>query len=155
MLVDPSIARRFSADSTVATKEEIAAFLAAEFPHSKCVLQEVGRGGATISYDTGKDDLRPGGTVSGPVLMMVADVALYVAILGEIGIVPLAVTTSLTINFLRKPAAAGSIRGVCKLMKVGKSLAVGEVWLYSEGASEPVAHVVGTYSIPPGSEKLS
>ena len=81
--------------------------------------------------------------------MMVADVALYVAILGEIAIVPLAVTTSLTINFLRKPAASRSILGVCKLMKVGRSLAVGEVSLYSEGASEPVAHVVGTYSIPP------
>jgi acyl-coenzyme A thioesterase PaaI-like protein len=82
-------------------------------------------------------------------LMCVADVALYVAILGEIGIVPLAVTTSLTINFLRKPVANRRIVGVCKLMKVGKNLAVGEVSLYSDGASEPVAHVVGTYSIPP------
>ena len=81
--------------------------------------------------------------------MGVADVALYVALLGEIGIVPLAVTTSLTINFLRKPVATRSVIGVCQLMKVGKSLAVGEVWLYSEGLSEPVAHVVGTYSIPP------
>jgi acyl-coenzyme A thioesterase PaaI-like protein len=133
----------------VTTKEEIAAFLAAEFPQNRCVLREVGNSGATISYDAGADDLRPGGTVSGPVLMMVADVALYVAILGKIGIVPLAVTTSLTINFLRKPAASRSIVGVCKLMKVGRSLAVGEVWLYSEGADEPVAHVVGTYSIPP------
>lgn len=70
-------------------------------------------------------------------------------ILGEIGIVPLAVTTSLTINFLRKPVASKSIIGVCELMKVGKSLAVGEVSLYSEGMREPVAHVVGTYSIPP------
>jgi len=80
--------------------------------------------------------------------MTVADVALYVAILGRIGIVPLTVTTSLTINFLRKPAANKTITGVCKLMKVGKSLAVGEVFLYSEGTSDPVAHVVGTYSIP-------
>jgi acyl-coenzyme A thioesterase PaaI-like protein len=133
----------------MATKEEIAAFLAAELPQNRCVLREVGAGGATLSYDVGPDDLRPGGTVSGPVLMMVADVALYVAILGEIGIVPLAVTTSFSINFLRKPAAAGAIVAVCKLMKVGRSLAVGEVWLYSDGAPEPVAHVVGTYSIPP------
>ena len=102
-----------------------------------------------MSYDAGPDDLRPGGTVSGPVLMMVADVTLYVAILGAIGIVPLAVTTNLSINFLRKPTAARTIRGVCKLLKVGRSLAVGEVWLYSEGTAEPVAHVVGTYSIPP------
>jgi acyl-coenzyme A thioesterase PaaI-like protein len=134
----------------MATKEEIAAFIAAEFPQNRCILREVGDGGATVAYEVGADDLRPGGTVSGPVMMMVADVALYIAILGEIGIVPLAVTTSLTVNFLRKPPAAGRILGVCKLMKVGRTLAVGEVSLYSEGASEPVAHVVGTYSIPPG-----
>jgi acyl-coenzyme A thioesterase PaaI-like protein len=133
----------------VATKEEVAAFIAAEFPQTRCVLREVGNRGATVSHEIGPAELRPGGTVSGPVLMSVADVALYVAILGEIGIVPLAVTTNLTINFLRKPAAAKNIVGVCKLMKIGKSLAVGEVWLYSEGTTEPVAHVVGTYSIPP------
>jgi acyl-coenzyme A thioesterase PaaI-like protein len=80
--------------------------------------------------------------------MAVADVALYVAILGEIGIVPLAVTTNLSINFMRKPAADRAVIGVCQLMKVGKSLAVGEVSLYSEGSDEVVAHVVGTYSIP-------
>lgn len=132
----------------MATKEEIAAFIVSEFPQTKCVVREVGNRGATILHEVGVSELRPGGTVSGPVMMEVADVALYVAILGEIGIVPLAVTTSLTINFLRKPAADKSIVGVCKLIKVGKSLAVGEVSLYSEGASEPVAHVVGTYSIP-------
>ncbi|MNG32427.1 hypothetical protein D3C84_1184380 [compost metagenome] len=62
---------------------------------------------------------------------------------------PLAVTTSLTINFLRKPEARKRVIGECQLMKVGKTLAVGEVSLYSEGLDEPVAHVVGTYSIPP------
>jgi acyl-coenzyme A thioesterase PaaI-like protein len=80
--------------------------------------------------------------------MAVADVALYVAILGEIGIVPLAVTTNLSINFLRKPSADRCIVGACKLLKVGQALAVGEVTLYSEGVAEPVAHAVGTYSIP-------
>nr|WP_306672427.1 PaaI family thioesterase [Geothrix fuzhouensis] len=94
--------------------------------------------------------MRPGGTVSGPMLMGVADVALYVAILGVIGIVPLAVTTSLTINFLRKPTADRRIIARCRLLKVGRALAIGEVSLYSEGLDEPVAHVVGTYSIPPG-----
>lgn len=132
----------------MATKEEIAAFIVSEFPQTKCIVRDVGNRGATILHEVGVNELRPGGTVSGPVMMEVADVALYVAILGEIGIVPLAVTTSLTINFLRKPAADKSIVGVCKLIKVGKSLAVGEVSVYSEGASEPVAHVVGTYSIP-------
>ena len=133
----------------MATKEEVAAFIAEQFPQTRCVIQDVSPGGATVSHEIGPSELRPGGTVAGPVLMAIADVALYVAILGEIGIVPLAVTTSLTINFLRKPAADKTVTGVCKLMKVGKSLAVGEVSLYSEGTSEPVAHVVGTYSIPP------
>ena len=133
----------------MATKDEVAAFIASEFPQTKCVVREVGRGRATVSHEIGREEQRPGGTVSGPVLMAVADVATYVAILGEIGIVPLAVTTSLTINFLRRPAADKAIVGVCKLLKLGKSLAVGEVSLYSEGAPEPVAHVVATYSIPP------
>jgi len=139
-------------ESMPVTKEEVAAFLAAEFPQNKCVVEAVGEGGATVSHHIGPDELRPGGTVSGPVLMGVADVALYVAILGKIGIVPLAVTTSFTINFLRKPSAEARIIGDCKLIKVGRTLAVGEVSLYSEGSSEPVAHVVGTYSIPPKRE---
>jgi acyl-coenzyme A thioesterase PaaI-like protein len=133
----------------VATKEEVAAFIAAEFPQTKCAVRAVGNAGSTVVHEVGQGELRPGGTVSGPVLMAVADVALYVAILGEIGIVPLTVTTSLSVNFLRKPEAGKSIVGVCKLMKLGKSLAVGEVALYSEGTKEPVAHAVGTYSIPP------
>ena len=134
--------------STMATKAEIRAFLAAEFPQNKCSVEHVGHRAATIKHQIGPDELRPGGTVSGPVLMMVADVALYVALLGEIGIVPLAVTTNLTINFLRKPSAQASIVGECKLVKIGKTMAVGEVALYSEGSDEMVAHVVGTYAIP-------
>ena len=130
------------------TKSEIAEFLAASFPQSKCIVDEVGNASSIVRHLIGVDELRPGGTVSGPVLMTVADVALYVAILGEIGIVPLTVTTSLNINFLRKPAADKSIVGVCKLIKLGKTLAVGEVSLYSEGSPEMVAHVVGTYAIP-------
>ena len=130
------------------TQAEICEFLATEFPQSKCTVEAVGNASATIRHRVGMDELRPGGTVSGPVLMTVADVALYVAILGEIGIVPLTVTTSLSINFLRKPSASRDIVGVCKLIKLGKSLAVGEVSLYSEGSEEPVAHAVGTYSIP-------
>jgi len=85
-------------------------------------------------------------------LMAVADVALYVAILGEIGIVPLIVTTSLSFNFMRKPAATAPIVAECRLLKLGRTLAVGEVYLYSEDGPEPVAHAVGTYSIPPARE---
>jgi acyl-coenzyme A thioesterase PaaI-like protein len=126
----------------------IANFLAAEFPHAKYSVVSAGGMAATIRHEIGAAELRPGGTVAGPVLMAVADVALYVAILGEIGIVPLAVTTNLSINFLRKPAGDRAIVGECKLIKLGRTLAVGEVSLYSEGLDDPVAHVVGTYAIP-------
>ncbi|NTW85997.1 MAG: PaaI family thioesterase [Holophagaceae bacterium] len=131
------------------TKEALAAFLAAEFPQNKCTIEAVGTDTATVRHPVGLAELRPGGTVSGPVMVFVADVALYVAILGRIGIVPLAVTTSLTINFLRKPSANADIIGVCTLLKVGRTLAIGEVSIYSEGNPDPVAHAVGTYAIPP------
>lgn len=126
-------------------------FFASEFPTSRCVVETVGHFGATLTYAVTSQDLRPGGTVSGPVLMKVADIALYAAILGEIGIVPLTVTTSLNINFMRKPAADKDILAVCKLLKLGRILAVGEVSLYSAGSDALVAHAVGTYSIPPSS----
>lgn len=132
----------------MASKQEIIAFLTTQFPQSRCVVDEVVPMGATVSMQVGTEDLRPGGTVSGPTLMALADLALYVAILGEIGIVPLAVTTSLTINFLRKPEADRRVVGVCKILKLGKTLAVGEVSIYTEQAEAPVAHAVATYSIP-------
>lgn len=131
------------------SKPQMIDFLSAEFPQSRCIVEAVGNRSATIRHRIGESELRPGGTVSGPVMMTVADVALYVAILGEIGLVALTVTTNLNINFLRKPASDRDIIGVCRLIKLGRSLAVGEVTLYSEGLEEPVAHAVGTYSIPP------
>ena len=134
--------------SEMPSKAEIQAFLEKAFSRFECTIEAVGNKGATIRREIGESELRPGGTVSGPTLMAMADTALYVAIFGEIGIVPMAVTTNLNINFLRRPTANAAIIAVCKLMKVGKSLAVGEVALYSEGDAEPVAHVVGTYSIP-------
>jgi acyl-coenzyme A thioesterase PaaI-like protein len=131
------------------TKAEIIDFLAREFPQSKCIVEEVGDRSAIVSHPIGPAQLRPGDTVSGPLLMTVADVGLYVAILATIGLVPLAVTTSLTINFLRKPSSRNPIVGVCRLMKVGRILIVGEVALYSDRNEDMVAHAVGTYSIPP------
>jgi len=91
--------------------------------------------------------LRYGGTVAGPAMFALCDVALYVAILGEVGRVGHAVTTNVSINFLLKPAPADLI-GKARLIKLGKRLAVGEVELYSDGTSDMVAHAVGTYSIP-------
>jgi uncharacterized protein (TIGR00369 family) len=135
-------------DRTMASKEQIAEFLKASFPQSKSTVESVGNMGCVIRHTVGVDELRPGGTVSGPVMMASADVALYVAILGEIGIVPLTVTTSLNINFLRKPASDRDIIAECRLIKLGKTLAIGEVSIYSEGNPELVAHATGTYAIP-------
>jgi acyl-coenzyme A thioesterase PaaI-like protein len=98
-----------NSEALVASKADIIRFLAQEFPQSRLTVEAVGNKTSTVKLAICSQDLRPGGTVSGPVLMSVADVGLYVAILGEIGIVPLTVTTSLTINFLRKPAADKSI----------------------------------------------
>ena len=132
----------------MATKEEIINFLKTDFPQAKCIVEKVGEQSSIVKQQIGFEQMRPGGTVAGPVLMAVADYALYVAILGEIGIVSLTVTTNMTINFMRKPISTIAIIGECNLLKVGKTLVVGEVSLYSEGDPKPVAHVVGTYSIP-------
>ncbi|HYD75789.1 PaaI family thioesterase [Ramlibacter sp.] len=134
-------------------KQAIADFIATEFPQTRVQVLEVGERSATVVHEVGLAELRPGGTVAGPVMMATADVALYVAILGEIGIVPLTVTTSLNFNFMRKPVADRRIVGVCKLLKLGRTLAVGEVSLYSEGLPDMVAHAVGTYAIPPDARR--
>ncbi len=131
------------------TLTEIQHFFKTDFPQADFSIESLGERTVTLRKKITQAHLRPGGTVSGPVLMGLADAALYVAILSEIGLVALAVTTNLNVNFLRKPSADRDIRAVCQLLKLGKTLAVGEVYLYSEGNSEPVAHAVGTYSIPP------
>ena len=110
-------------------------------------IEEVGPMSATVRLNYHPDHLRPGGTISGPSMFALSDLALYVAILHEIGRVELAVTTNVSINFLRRPEPKDLI-GRAKLMKLGKRLAVGEVALYSPGEADMVAHAVGTYSIP-------
>ncbi len=125
-----------------------AEFLATEFPQTNCTVEAVGGNTATVRREIGANKVRPGAMASGPVLTTVANVALCVAIRGEIGIVPVAVTTSLSIDFMRKPAPDRAIVRVRKLMKLGKSLAFGQVSLCSEGLEESVAHALGTYSIP-------
>jgi uncharacterized protein (TIGR00369 family) len=92
--------------------------------------------------------LRPGGTVSGPTLMALADYAMYAVLLSAIGPVGLAVTTNLNINFLRRGAPGRDLYAAAKILKLGKRLAVGEVSLTSAGSPEPIAHVTATYSIP-------
>jgi uncharacterized protein (TIGR00369 family) len=132
---------------------ELEGLLAAEFPQafhaaSGLSIEAVWPGGCRVRQKFGEGMIRPGGTVSGPTLMALADFAMYVAILATIGPVPLAVTTNLNINFLRKPAQRDLLAEV-KLFKVGKRLAVGEVGLRSDGEEDLVAHVTSTYSLPP------
>jgi uncharacterized protein (TIGR00369 family) len=91
--------------------------------------------------------VRPGGTVTGPAMFGLADVALYAAVLSRIGRVELAVTTSMTINFLRKPPMRGLLADA-RILKLGRRLAYGDVLIFSDGEDEPVAHASGTYSIP-------
>ncbi|MGB7339863.1 MAG: PaaI family thioesterase [Phototrophicaceae bacterium] len=133
----------------MASKQEIIAFLQRDFPQFSATIDAVEPQSATVRHHVTQSDLRPGGTISGPTLFALADSALYVAILGEIGIIALAVTTHMSINFLRKPSANADIIAICQLVKVGKTLIVGEVKLYSEGDPQPIAHAVGTYAIPP------
>lgn len=133
------------------TQQEILQFLTQFFPQSlaQCDIESVTEKSASLLWRVSENDLRPGNTISGPTMMALADFAMYVAIMGEIGIVGLAVTTNMNINFLRKPSGSQNLRGTCKLMKVGKALIVAEVWIYSVDLDDPVAHVTGTYSIPP------
>ena len=93
--------------------------------------------------------LRPGGTIAGPVMMGLADAAVYALVLAHVGPVELAVTTSLNINFLRKPAP-GDMLAIARPLKIGRRLAIGDVALYSADADDVVvAHATATYSIPP------
>ena len=91
--------------------------------------------------------LRPGGIVGGPALMTLADYAVWVALLGEIGPQPMAVTVSLNINFY-KPVFGGDVIAETRLHKVGKRLASGDVLMFGEDEDEPAAQASVTYSIP-------
>ncbi|CAO4171357.1 MULTISPECIES: PaaI family thioesterase [Methylorubrum] len=138
---------------TVMNLAETAAFLERDFPQMNAGgrhyhLEAVGPLSARMRLDYHERHLRPGGTVSGPSMMALADYALYAAILANIGPVALAVTTSLNVNFLRRPGPAALV-AECRLMKLGRRLAVGEVAIRSVGAEALVAHATGTYSIPP------
>ena len=117
------------------------------------LVEEIGRGTCRVRLPYKPVFARPGGTVAGPLLMGLADFAIYVALLSRIGRVEMAVTTNLTCNFLRRPQPADVI-GEARLLKLGKRLAYGEVSLFTVGeeGEGPVAHVTATYSIPPDAE---
>jgi len=135
------------------TVEELEHFFLAEFPHvfhpeSGLAIEAVWERGCRVRQAFRQRSVRPGGTISGPTMMALADLAMYVAVLAAIGPVPLAVTINLNINFLRK-AAPRDLLAEARLLKLGKRLATGEVTICSQGETEPVAHATSTYSIPP------
>jgi uncharacterized protein (TIGR00369 family) len=137
----------------VMTVDELESFLAAEFPQvfnpeSGLAIEAVWDGGCRVRQAFHELSLRPGGTISGPTMMALADFAMYVAVLAGIGPVPLAVTINLNINFLRKPAQR-DLLAEARLLRLGRRLATGEVTIRSDGEELPVAHVTSTYSIPP------
>jgi len=132
--------------------DEIAKLLREVFPHGfypgcGLTIERVEYADIRVRRHFQEDSIRPGGTISGPTMMELADFAMYVAVFSAIGPQPLAVTTNLNINFLRKPGK-GDLIADARLIKIGKRLAVGEVTICSDGVLEPVAHVTSTYSIP-------
>jgi len=129
----------------------IEALFAEQFPQAagRHGITHVGGGEVRLRVAVEERHLRPGGTVSGPTLMTLADTAMYVLVLSLIGPVPLAVTTHLDIDFLRKPPRA-DLDARATILKLGRRLAVGRIAIHSdEVPSGPVAHASVTYSIPP------
>jgi uncharacterized protein (TIGR00369 family) len=129
----------------------LTAFLTSNFAEltDEFVVERVEESGLDLRLRVASRHLRPGGTVSGPTLFTLADVAVYLAILSRIGPKALTVTTNASIDFLRKPAAGRDITATARILKLGRVLVVGEVLIYSEGVADPVARASLTYSIPP------
>lgn len=130
---------------------QLQAFLTENFPQvcDDFRVDAVTDAGVTLRLVISDQHLRPGGTVSGPAMFGLADVAMYLAVLSRIGPQALAVTTNCSIDFMRKPVAGADVICAVTLLKVGRALAVGDCLLYSVGGDKPVARATLTYSIPP------
>jgi len=139
------------------TAPELTDFLDQTFPERREAwppihIDHLAPNEARLRMELDTKHLRPGGTLSGPAMFMLADYGIYVAILAMIGPVPLAVTTNMTINFLRKPLQRDLLADV-RLLKLGKRLAVADAELRSDGSDDIVAQASGTYSIPPPGDR--
>jgi uncharacterized protein (TIGR00369 family) len=136
----------------IMTAEAVAAFWDEHFPqlqHARdIVIVSIAPGEAVLRLEPAEQHLRPGGTVSGPALFLLADVAAYAALLAHIGPEPLLVTTNLNINFMRRSPPA-PLLGVCRILKLGQRLGVVEVGISPEAGGDLVAHATATYAIPP------
>ncbi|MEZ5871573.1 MAG: PaaI family thioesterase [Nitratireductor sp.] len=140
-----------SSYSPLMTAAEVENFVMAVFPQSdayRWFAKDVRPGEISVGMRITDQDLRPGGTISGPTMFALADVTAYLLILAHIGEVALAVTTSLTINFLSRPEP-GDLVANGRLIKLGKRLAVCEIHIESEAGGQMVAQATATYSIPP------
>jgi uncharacterized protein (TIGR00369 family) len=133
------------------TIPELEAYLAEVFPETggRYAIAAMRPGFLAVRMSAAAADLRPGGTVSGPAIFALADVAYYMATLSLLGREPLAVTTSAAIDFMRRPAPGG-LTAEARVLKLGRSLSVGDVLVLSDGVAGPVARGSFTYSIPPG-----
>ena len=115
---------------------------------SKFRVEKLESGRAIVRAPYSSEFLRPGGTISGPIMMGLADFAMYAAVLTRVGIVELALTTNFNINFLHRPKP-GDLLAKARLIRLGKHLVMGEVEVYVDGHEDMVAHVTSTYSLPP------
>jgi uncharacterized protein (TIGR00369 family) len=141
-------------DTLVMDIDALHAFMRAAFPQvaEDFRIEALSPEGVVVRLAVAERHLRPGGTISGPSMFALADVAIYLAVLSRIGPVALAVTTNCSIDFLRKPAAGRDLLAEARLLKLGRALAVGDVLLRSEGEAAVVARAGLTYSIPPRRE---
>ena len=132
------------------TKDEMMPYLDQVFPQVRGIfgIDRLDEDLLVMRLFEDEKHLRPGGTVSGPAMFALADVAAYVATMARIGQEALAVTTNCSIDFMRKPEAGKDVLAECRVLKLGRALSVCDVLLYSEGMAEPVARANLTYSIP-------
>ncbi len=137
--------------SLALNKEELTEYLEQVFPqvHRDFAVEALTEETITMRLRVEDRHLRPGGTVSGPSMFGLADVCVYALVLARKGRQSLAVTTNSSLDFLRKPDGSRDLLATCRLLKLGKTLAVGDVLLFSEGSDKPVARASMTYSIPP------
>lgn len=128
--------------------ETVGSWLATHMPDGTEGMQlcELGPGSARLRLAYGDHQLRPGGTLSGPTMMALADAAMYAAILAKVGPELLAVTTDFTIHFLNKPQPR-DLEAHAQIIKLGRALIVLNVEITSGDVL--VAHATGTYSRPP------
>ena len=131
-------------------KNDFYNFLSEVFPQVSNLfeIRDLSPGNVSLEMRIDHEHLRPGNTISGPTMFLLADVSFYLSILSKIGPESLAVTTNCPIDFLRKPSEK-NLYSQHRILKIGKSLCVGDVLIYSVDLKDPVAHASLTYSIPP------